>query len=1040
VARKPTKKPSPKTGAKSHASSATSNAKSGDSTEPDLVAEEAPLEPVAALTWPPAAGQLWAGRFRLEKPTGSDVYGHAFEAYDTQTERNVEVSVFHPVYAAPEVLDANRRNLDRTLSFSHLHLGAAFHVGYVDGMLYIATALRVGTPLAVWRREASTTRESALKVFIQALAAVETIHAAGAIHGSLHLDTVRVVVEQAWVVTPWWLDAGGAATQGLPRPRVTWTAPAQREGATPADPRTDIYALGLVFGFIVARGMTEPSLSLVAQGIDVSAAVDEVYQQATAQEPTDRFATIGELRVALAAAFGPEWRELARLASPRTAPPTPASAVPVVVAPAIAASALADTHDAPPRLDGTVEDQAVPGHSDFAPRASLHLGGRLGDLDSAGTTNDGPGVAYDGYADTLDADIRPDLAADLGPPPPPLETGDFSAPPASPMAGSRPDLLLSPRIHTSREPTDGPPPPPPPVDAWPPPPPPPPPPLETTAYLSTNAILAATPGKVIARRSLPAPPALPADLLGTASEPTMDLDEFLRSIQAETDGPAYPNLGSRPANASALLASAELRAASAYEFEDDGPPVGLNEPTIIEGFAPSLIDDLDIFRRSDPQGAHTWVEAPPEPPRQSWGDSPFASDNLPVPVGDPTVTVSSPTIANIPGPGSRPTIRPQTGPSQAPDFAAVLQNPLTRSGSRQSRRRPLPLALIVALAALVAITIALVVAGLQSGPATTAKAPDSAAAGGDSVALAGGAGAGGSIAVAGDADVHGGAVAAPDAVDNDANAALALAGLDADDVLAGAIGDDAIADGVVASVDGEAGQDGAGALAVVAADGGIAMTTAPDTVGPTADVATVSVPDAAVALVADTGPKNPGAPTRATFVPVNPDALNCPGGMAKVKRKTSVDLSDGTKADDWEVYCIDRNEYPGAGAMPQVNVDIGGARQACSGRKKRLCTKNEWRRGCGGSYPYGRDYIADACHLVGPTGGSRPPVTSGSKSECRSWTGAMDMVGNVAEWTSDGTVNGGSSYKDGEGAKCTSSSRRVGGAPYVGFRCCADAE
>jgi len=124
--------------------------------------------------------------------------------------------------------------------------------------------------------------------------------------------------------------------------------------------------------------------------------------------------------------------------------------------------------------------------------------------------------------------------------------------------------------------------------------------------------------------------------------------------------------------------------------------------------------------------------------------------------------------------------------------------------------------------------------------------------------------------------------------------------------------------------------------------------------------------------------------------------------------------------------------------MPKVNVDFAGARAACAAKGKRLCTATEWRRACGGTYPYGRTYEQDHCHLVTRTGGSRPPIASGSKSACRSWVGAMDMVGNVAEWTAGGTVHGGSSHKDGENATCGSKSRRVGGAPYIGFRCCAD--
>ena len=160
----------------------------------------------------------------------------------------------------------------------------------------------------------------------------------------------------------------------------------------------------------------------------------------------------------------------------------------------------------------------------------------------------------------------------------------------------------------------------------------------------------------------------------------------------------------------------------------------------------------------------------------------------------------------------------------------------------------------------------------------------------------------------------------------------------------------------------------------------------------------------------------------------------------KVRRKIKVKLASGQEADDYQVICIDRYEYPGGGQPPRVNVGLGEAKSACSAQGKHLCTRTEWRLGCGGKYPYGRTYDPAACNTVGSDGMPRPVLPAGAKAGCRSGWGTMDMVGNVAEWTSDGFVNGGSAYKHGEGATCYQASRRSGGHPYVGFRCCADAK
>ncbi len=1008
MARKPNQKATAKGGKSTGGRTKALGRTAGIAADGDDGADHAPPSSLEVL-WPPEPGNVWSGRYRLDKQLGADVFGFTFEAHDLTLARPAEVVVFHPVYAAPDVEAANRERLERVLALAHPHLGPAFDVGIAGGLLYIVAAPRVGAPLTAWRREASTTREAALRVFVQSMAAVESIHDAGAVHGSLHADLVRVVVEQAWLVAPWWLDAGRQTPLGLPRPRIAWSPPELVEGDGPPDKRSDVYALGLLLGFVLARGLVEPGQPLVAQGVEVPDAVDAAWQKATASDPERRYGSVGAFRRALEEAFGPAWRDFARGAAR-----PPSSLVVAVAAPPRSGEAV-DTADELVKVESTVEDDAIPADLvALGTRALVHPGGRAGAADDIGTADDAPPPhpGVDERAETLEAGLDPDL-----PPPPPLETGSFPAPPVFDDRASQPELKLGPRVHESRL-ASGELPPPPPTDTGhggsPP--------VETTAYAPLNDILASTPGQGIARRQgHPAPPRVPPDDSG-ASDPTMDLGEFLKSIQAETSparGPTSSQLRAAPARPTTVPPPLTSAADLPLEDDDDGPAIGLREPTIIEGFAPSLIDDLDIFREgtADAQSSRTWVEAPSALP-PSWSDSPFDSASPPPPPaasGDPTVSVSSPTLANIPGPASRPSIRPQVQAPQPPDFATVLQTPLTRQGSKRSRRRPLPLALIVALVALAVITIALLVAGLRSGsPAPIAVADTTESAADAGALLAAGAGTDVGEAPLPQAD----ALGAEEPAAPDASAAGAALG-------------DAEATGVGGGVD-------------------AAMETGVDVAGPAEDGAALAAStdatkaeDAGIQQAVDVASEAPDTGTasaQVAHVPTDPDKLACSGGMAKVKRKIQVTLADGQKVDDWEVYCIDRHEYPGAGSMPQVNVDVAGARQACAARKKRLCTKSEWRRACGGAYPYGRNYIVDACHLVGPAGGSRPPIAAGSKAQCRSWTGAMDMVGNVAEWTSDGTVNGGSSYKDGESARCTSSSRRVGGAPYIGFRCCADAE
>lgn len=144
-------------------------------------------------------------------------------------------------------------------------------------------------------------------------------------------------------------------------------------------------------------------------------------------------------------------------------------------------------------------------------------------------------------------------------------------------------------------------------------------------------------------------------------------------------------------------------------------------------------------------------------------------------------------------------------------------------------------------------------------------------------------------------------------------------------------------------------------------------------------------------------------------------------------------------------YCIDLNEYPNKrGVAPTVAVAFADARRLCESQNKRLCTEAEWEKACkgpgGARWPFGNTFDANACNTEDDSGEARSLAPSGRFGKCRSGYGMADMAGNVAEWTSDRIIKGGS-YASGDYAvRC---SARKNGASFnksseVGFRCCAD--
>ena len=229
----------------------------------------------------------------------------------------------------------------------------------------------------------------------------------------------------------------------------------------------------------------------------------------------------------------------------------------------------------------------------------------------------------------------------------------------------------------------------------------------------------------------------------------------------------------------------------------------------------------------------------------------------------------------------------------------------------------------------------------------------------------------------------------------------------------------------------------------VAEDVGVAAPTPDGALVAAADVSGTSTAAAAEAAgSADTtGPdgSEPTAEARAAeaLARISPKKWKCPRGMARISRGKKRKGLDGKKIKTYRVWCIDRYEYPGGG-RPRTGVTFGGAKQACQKKGKRLCTGGEWRGACGGAYPYGRQFDPVLCNTMSMTGEPRAIVRSGYFRRCRSPWGVYDMSGNVAEWTADGRVRGGNSFRTAESARCDSAKRLGGAARYVGFRCCAD--
>jgi serine/threonine-protein kinase len=177
--------------------------------------------------------------------------GEIFRAHDAVLAREVAVKVLHPNLASdPGFVDRFRREARAAAGLSHPNIVGVHDWGAVDGVYFMIMEFVRGQSLReVLAAEGLLAPAQAGDVLLQVLAALEHAHRKGIVHRDVKPENVLVTRDGVAKVTDFGLAHAYAEARSTQTGTISGTAhylaPEQLLGE-PADPRTDLYSVGIV--------------------------------------------------------------------------------------------------------------------------------------------------------------------------------------------------------------------------------------------------------------------------------------------------------------------------------------------------------------------------------------------------------------------------------------------------------------------------------------------------------------------------------------------------------------------------------------------------------------------------------------------------------------------------------------------------------------------------------------------------------------------------------------------------------------------------
>ncbi len=259
-------------------------------------------------------GTLLSGRYKLESKLGSGGMSTVYLAIDETLGRNVAVKVLHrEISDQPDQLERFSREARAVARLSHPNLVGVIDAGEDGGHPYIVFEYVPGETLK--KRISSQGRlplDEATAYAIEIGRGLACAHAARLVHRDVKPQNVLIDSEGRAKVTDFGiarsLEVHGLTATGRVLGTTDYVSPEQAMGKD-ADPRTDVYSLGIVLFEMLTgdvpfhaetqvgvamKHVNDPMPDVQLRRPETSAALAQAVERSTAKDPKDRYSDMGE--------------------------------------------------------------------------------------------------------------------------------------------------------------------------------------------------------------------------------------------------------------------------------------------------------------------------------------------------------------------------------------------------------------------------------------------------------------------------------------------------------------------------------------------------------------------------------------------------------------------------------------------------------------------------------------------------------------------------------------------------------------------------